>query len=359
MKTTFLHRFLLPIAMALIGCSLQQTIAENLMIGFNRVNCPAKSDTFVSVPFMKHPVKASKTLAAAPTLSAGQATLAPAEATAWNANELKGTHYVRFTSGSLAGHWYEVVENATSSLTVDLNGENASGLLQGDAFMVVEFWTLDTLFPPASQTTFHKSSGNLGYQQKSKLLVPDLVSSGINLPAAGIYFLSNDGWKKSEAGYPNAGNTILPPGLPFIIRHPAGVAATDFEPEGRVLRSTDSVALMQAPANRQDNTVSIFRPVDVTLSSAGLDETAFASSSSHESGGRSDELLVFDNAKAAFNKTPSALFYKYSQAWFQDEGKAEANSSAATNAITASGGLIIRKSQGNVSSTFWNNQPNY
>jgi uncharacterized protein (TIGR02597 family) len=359
MKIPTIHPFLLPAAVALALSVLPSAVAENLMIGFNRVTCPAKSDTFVSVPFMKHPVKASKTLASAPTFSTGLATLAPAEATAWTDNELKGTHYVRFTTGALAGHWYEIVGNTASALTIDLNGEDGASFAQSDAFMVVEFWTLDTLFPPNSQTTFHKSTGNLGYQQTSKLLIPNVDADGINLPAEGIYFLTSEGWKKSSEGYPNAGSTPLPPGLPFIIRHPAGVASTDFEPEGRVLRSIDSVALTQAQANRQDNTVAVFRPVDVPLLNSGLDETAFASSASHESGGRKDELLFFNNSLAGFNKSPSAIFYKYSQTWFLDEGKAESNSSVAANALTASGALIIRKSQGSSSSAFWNNQPTY
>ena len=225
--------------------------------------------------------------------------------------------------------------------------------------MVVEFWTLDTLFSPGLQPTFHKSSGNLGYQQKSKLLIPDVDASGINLPAKEIYFLTAEGWKQSTEGYPNAGTTILPPGLPFIIRHPAGVEATNLEPVGRVLDSKDVVVLSQLPGNRQDNTVGIFRPVDVPLSNSGLDETAFASSVSHGAGARKDELLLFDNKSAGFNKNPSAIFYKFSQTWFLDEVKADSNSCAAANALSASGGLIIRKSQGSSSSSFWTNQLAY
>lgn len=373
MKIPVFYQYLLATSVALALSGLPLASAENPIVGFNRVRCPAESDTLVSVPLMKLPIKASKTLASAPTLANGQATMTPVEATEWVPNELQNTHYVRFTTGALSGRWYEIVGNTASGLTIDLNGEAGEVFAAGDAFMVVEFWTLDTLFPPGSQTTFHESTGNLVYQQKSKLLIPNVESVGINLPAKNIYFLAakrweesegvwkqlEAGWKLSEPGYPDAGSTILPPGLPFIIRHPAGVVATNFEPVGRVLRSADSVALTQDPANRQDNSVAVFRPVDVPLSNAGLDETAFASSASHESGARKDELLVFDNSLARFNKRPSAVFYKNSQTWFLDEGKAGANSAAATFSLSASGALIIRKSQGDSSTTFWNNQPNY
>lgn len=366
MKIPVFYHYLLATSVALALSGLPLASAENPIVGFNRVKCPAKSDTHVSVPLMKLPIKASKTLASTPTLVKGQATLTPAEDTDWAPNELQNTHYARFTTGALAGRWYEILGNTASGLTIDLNGEAGSSFAAGDAFMVVEFWTLDTLFPPSSQTTLHKSTGNLVYQQTSKLLIPNVEAAGINLPAKNIYFLAAESWeksvvswKKSEEGYPEAGSTILPPGLPFIIRHPAGVAATYFKPVGRVLRSADSVALTQVPANRQDNPVAIFRPVDVPLSNAGLDETAFASSASHASGARKDELLVFDNSLAGFNKSPSAIFYKNSQTWFLDERKADSNSPAAANTLSAAGAIIIRKSQGNSSSTFWNNQPNY
>ena len=373
MKIPVFYHYLLATSVALALSGLPLALAENPIVGFNRVKCPAKSDTHVSVPLMKLPIKASKTLASTPTLAKGQATLTPAEATEWVPNELQNTHYARFTTGVLAGRWYEIVGNTASGLTIDLNGEAGSSFAAGDAFMVVEFWTLDTLFPPGSQTTFHKSTGNLVYQQKSKLLIPNVEAAGINLPAKNIYFLAEErweksgevwkqleeGWKLSEPGYPDAGSTILPPGLPFIIRHPAGVVATNFEPVGRVLRSADSVALTQDPANRQDNTVAVYRPVDVPLLNAGLDEKAFASSASHESVARKDELLVFDNSLAGFNKSPAAIFYKNSQTWFLDEGKADSNSPVVANTLSAAGAVIIRKSKGNSLSTFWNNQPNY
>lgn len=360
MKTLPLQR-LVSAFFVIALCIFYNSYAENLMIGFNRVSCPPKSDTLVSVPFMKHPVKAVKTLSAVPTPTAGQATLTPAETTAWNADELKDDYYVRITSGALAGHWYDVTGNAGSTLTIDLNDEDGSGFAKGDTFMVVEYWTLDSLFPPSEQTTIHKSSGNLGYQQKSKILIPNIRDAGTELPAQEIYFLTDGGWKKSASGFPNAGNTILQPGLPFIIRHPAGVAATDFEPDGRVLRSADSIWIEQTATDKQDNTIALQRPVDLSLSDSGLDEVAFASSASHAKKDRKDELLVFDNGAKAFNKSPSATYYKVGQSWFLDSGNGEANSSAAdVKAISASGGLIIRKHKGTAdASTIWSNQPTY
>ena len=362
MKMPALHHSVLTAAtVALALCVCSSAVAENLMIGFNRVTCPAKSDTLVSVPFMKHPVKASGSLASAPNLSTtGQAILSLTSSGNWTTNEFKGKSYVRFTSGAKAGQWYDIIGNTVSTLTIDLNGENGSALASGDALMVVEYWTLNTLFPPGNQTTIHVSSGNLGYQQKTTVLFPNTTDTGINLPAEGVYFLTSSGWKQFIKDFPSAGDKILPPGLPFVIRHPFGVAATDFEPEGRVLRSTDSVMLIQAEASRQDNTAAIFRPMDVPLSNSGLDEAAFASSDSHEPGARKDELLIFDNSVTGFNKPPSLIYYKVSSSWFREEGKGAANPPAGQEEVlSASSGVVVRKASGTATMATWKNQPAY
>jgi uncharacterized protein (TIGR02597 family) len=362
MKMPALHRSVLTAAtMAFCLCACSSAMAQNLMIGFNRITCPAKSDTLVSVPFMKHPVKASGSLASAPNLStSGQAILSLPSSGNWTTNEFKGKSYVRFTSGAKAGHWYDVIGNTDSTLTIDLNDETGSALASGDTLMVVEYWTLNTLFPPSSQHTIHVSSGTLGYQQKTKILIPNVTATGINLPAEGVYFLTSQGWKQSLQGYPSAGNALLPPGLPFIIRHPSGVEATVFEPEGRVLRAADSLGLVQSQSVRQDNTVAVLRPVDVALKDSGLDQNAFVASTSHDAAGRKDELLVFDNSAAGFNKIPSATYYKVGSAWFLEQGKGTENTNADdVKALAASAGLIIRKAQGADNGAIWTNQPTY
>lgn len=363
MKMPALHRSVINAAtVALVLCVCSSAVAENLMIGFNRVTCPAKSDTLVSVPFMKHPVNVSDSLASAPNLSTtGQAILSLASSGNWTTNEFKGKSYVRFTSGAKAGHWYDILANTDSTLTIDLNGETGSALASGDTLMVVEYWTLNTLFPPGNQTTVHVSSGNLGYQQKTKILFPNITDTGINLPAEGVYFLTSSGWKQSVKEFPSAGDKILPPGLPFIIRHPAGVDPTFFEPQGRVLRTIDTVLLAQAQSARQDNNVSVLRPVDVALKDSGLDNAAFQDSASHAAEARKDELLVFDSESAAFNKKPSATYYKVAGTWFKDDKKGESNPSANDDkALEASTGLIVRKSQATANANaIWNNQPTY
>jgi uncharacterized protein (TIGR02597 family) len=161
-------------------------------------------------------------------------------------------------------------------------------------------------------------------------------------------------------GYPAAGSAILPPGLPFIIRHPRGVAATTFEPEGRLLRTADAVELAGAASTRQDNTVAVLRPVAVALADSGLDETAFLSSVGHSAADRRDELLVFENSIAGFNKKPSSIYYKVSGSWFREDGKAASNPLAGQEkALSASGGVVVRKAAGTAAMATWKNNPTY
>jgi uncharacterized protein (TIGR02597 family) len=334
---------------------------QNLMVGFNRIDCRPESDTLVSVPFMKHPVAAELRVSGSPDLTTlDRAVLALGQSAGWPNDSLKDTYYVRFTSGAKAGHWYDIIANTATSITLDLNGAHgAGGIAAGDGFLVVKYWTLDSLFPPASQTTIHVSSGTLGYQQKSLILIPNVSAEGIDLPAEAVYLLTASGWKKGVKGYPAAGDTILPPGLPFIIRHPRGVAATTFEPEGRVLRTADAIELARASSTRQDNTVAVLRPVDVTLQDSGLDESAFIPSLGHDAADRRDELLVFDNSVPGFNKSPSAAYYKVSGSWFREDGKGAANPRADQEALSASGGVVVRKAQGPNGMAAWKNNPNY
>lgn len=361
MKTAIHLR--LPLVVALAGALFApaDAPAQNLMVGFNRIQCPPQSDTLVSVPFMKHPVAAVLRVSGSPDLSTlDRAVLVLGQNATWSNDSLKDTHYVRFTSGSKAGHWYDIAANTANSVSLDLNGGNGTGIAAGDGFLVVEYWTLDSLFPPSSQSTIHVSSGTLGYQQKSLVLIPNVSAEGINLPAEAVYLLTASGWKKGVKGYPAAGNTILPPGLPFIIRHPRGVAATTFEPEGRVLRTADAIELAGGASTRQDNTVAVLRPVAVALADSGLDEASFLSSLSHSAADRRDELLVFDNIIAGFNKKPSAVYYKVAGSWFREDGKAASNPAAdQEKALSASGGVIIRKAEGTAAMATWKNQPTY
>ncbi len=355
MKIITLQQQVLAVA-AFVGFSGWTSALEwdSAILGVNRVVCRPKSDTLVSVPFMKVPLKATNKIGAFSVVAGDTATLTPAQAVSWTSGELSEKYYLRFTSGALEGRWYDITGNGASSVSIDLNGESAEGLAEGDRFVIVEYWTLDSLFPPGNQSTIYVSEGNLVHEQESKILIPNAVDAGINLAAKAVYFLTEDGWKQSAPGYPDAGDTILLPGTPFVIRHPAGVDSTKFTAYGEVLRSTDSIWLTQSSEGSQDNTVAIFRPVDVPLKESGLDDTTFEPSVSHDV--RKDELLVFDNLEQGFNKKPSNSYYKVNDDWFRNDSE----SPATTDTLESSGGLIIRKPKGDSDAAIiWNNEPIY
>ncbi|GAB4172370.1 MAG: hypothetical protein Fur0032_11770 [Terrimicrobiaceae bacterium] len=327
--------------------------------GLNQVTCPAASDTHVSVPFLRLPVVFRGKVAAISAGPSGTAVVTSSGNPSWTAGALAGVCYVRILDGVLAGHWLEISANSSTSLTVDLAGLPSGNLAAGDRFLVLRHWTLDSLFPPAEQTTVHISSGNLPFQQKTKVLLPDLGGSGVDLPADSVCFLTASGWKLSAPGFPSAGSLVIPPGSTLIIRHPGGVADTVFMPRGEVLMEKDAVLLATRSSGPQDNDVAIHRPVSVRLSEAGLDTGAFLASTGHDAAQRKDELLVFDNTAVGFNKPASAVYYRVGSTWYRDTGAGAANPVANNDfAFPAAGAAIIRKAT-SPTAAVWTNTATY
>jgi uncharacterized protein (TIGR02597 family) len=92
------------------------------------------------------------------------------------------------------------------------------------------------------------------------------------------------------------------------------------------------------------------------LSQLGL-ETAFTVSASTAPLDRRDQLFVFDNTVAGFNKSAARIYYRTAGTWRRLGNDA---ASADTDAIPAGTGFTIRKYQsGNGASVWWNNDPAY
>ncbi|NJM37856.1 MAG: TIGR02597 family protein [Akkermansiaceae bacterium] len=161
-------------------------------VGFNKVTCLGNSDTIVGVPLrMQGSVKSR--LSANPTVNGNTATLnlVSSSLPTWTGS----TRYVKFDSGTKDGSWYDITSNTADSLTINLNGDNLTGAVTSDSIVISEYWTLDTLFPPAAATTdpattghaIVASTGTSPIQRRTSILLPDIVTSGINLPASGIF----------------------------------------------------------------------------------------------------------------------------------------------------------------------------
>ncbi len=332
------------------------------IVGFNQVTCLANSDTVLSVPFMKQPLAHQGAVGTTEDVAANRVRVNPTFPGTWTNDQFANAYYVRFTTGNKAGYWYDVVSNSSTGLLLDTNGDTllgAQGLAAGDKYVLVEHWTLDNLFPSATQTTINVSASNQAGDRKTEILLPNLTDFGVNLPPEGRYFLTAAGWRKDVIGFPAANTTILPPGSTFTVRHNAS-PTTSFTPVGVVLKARDVIPLATSTTTRQDNAVAIQRPVPVKLEDAGLGGAVFTPSLGHSTFQRRDELFAFDNSVAGLNKPASAIYYNVGGTWYRDAGLIASNPVA--NAVTAfepGSGLVVRKYRGDGSTALWGNQATY
>jgi uncharacterized protein (TIGR02597 family) len=352
----------------------QEVVSEP--IGHHRVPCLTNSDTIVAVPFRKEG-SLQTALTATPSVVGSTATLSVAATL--TAGQLS-KHFVKIIDGgSKDGSWFNITGNSENTITLDLNGDSLTGVASGAAILIVEYWTLDTLFPPASATTSWTEtptgSGNWvqnghavvastsGFQsgRRSEIIIPNLMGVGVNLSSLSSFYLFNGGWRKQgQLATSNLGGEIIYPDQYFTIRHSQSVARnTIFQTFGEVEMRGFAIPLNSSTTGKQDNYIGLLRGVDLTLDQLTLGGTsAFVSSTSGFSSGRKDELLVFDTALAAQNRATSATYYYFDNAWRKQGLAATVN--AGTDIIPSGVGFLVRKSQTSDGATsFWKNLPSY
>lgn len=342
-------------------------------LGFNKITCLANSDTIVGVPFRAQgsigailsadPVVAGDGESATLTLS-----LANLETDALN------THYLKFDGGTRDGRWYHITANTGNSVTIDLNGDNVDGVLAQTRVVIAEYWTLDTLFPPAQATTAWTydsesdthiqnghaivASGNiLVTQRRTELLLPNTTETGVSRLPGAPFFITSSTWRRDGISG-NVGSQSISPDSYLIIRHRLSVLhPTIFRSFGEVELKNISVPLSTNVSGRRDTYVAIPRPVDVRLDELNLIELgAFVASGGVLVPQRRDQLVVFDNSLNKINKLPTAAYF-YSGGHWRIDGSSDPQNHVV---IPAGSGFVVRKHQTITGSTaFWHNTPNY
>ena len=357
-----MNRYLPIIACFLLCAVAASPVAGQLTtdsLGVNRVDCPAASDTVASIPFARSPAYTGR-IDSSPTPVADGASLSPEGSPGFSTDQFVATpHYLRFTgTGAMAGGWYEVVANDTSSITIETNGEDLSSAVSGDPFEIVPYWTLSTIWPVDTQDSLHLSTGKLLSGRGSSVMLADTSASNTDLAPNRIFFLTSEGWFSAASGFPEADDVVIPPGQSFIIRHPDDVTSTVFCPLNLVHDHDQRVWLKTSTEGRRDNHLAIARPVPVSLANLGLDSTAFRDSPSTHTDDRTDELLIYDNAEVGHNKTPDSVYFRVSGVWRKDDSSTYPISSDVI--IEPSSSIVIRKyPTANGESVLWVNTPQY
>ncbi len=253
------------------------------------------------------------------------------------------------------GRFYTVTTNDAGSLTVNLNGDSLANVTAGTQVSVIPYWTLGTTFPATDAgNSFFASSSPLALTME--LLFPDYATPGTNIPPAFTYFFYNGAWRQFGQSIATSydDTVMLPDG--FITVRNNTTNAANFKPIGSVLTKRETVVLGTQSNKKQDNFVSLIRPVPVSLKDSGLiNSGAFVASTSPLF--LQDELYVYNNNAPGQRKAPTATYFVYNNAW-RLFGNPITEDHGADIAFGAGVGTVIRKNSSTTTS-FWVNAPTY
>lgn len=325
---------------ALTASVFGQTVTSDI-VGFTTTSLLGNSDTYVSTPFTRVP----EYVGAIASTTTNTITVSGAPWT--NAQFVYGgtqhNHYyvlIGAISGANTkeGRTYAINGNTTNSLTVTTTaGDDVSGIPANTQITIIPNWTPATLFPASdANVSFTPTTSPPTY--KTLLRVPNDNATGINLPYASEYYF-NSGWQRISPSGLGDDDPLVPDGY-VVVRNANGAPTLPLTNIGSVLTQKISSPLATAASPGQDNPLGLIRPLDVQLDATGLN-TAFTAN---------DRLLLFNNAVAAFDKSPSAIYF-YDTRW-RLNGDAT-NADRGSDVIPMGTGFIVRKVGG--ASTFWTN----
>lgn len=312
-------------------------------VGFTTTSCLSNSDTLVATPFTR-PQAFVGSIA-----SASGNVLTISGSPGWTANQFvyaqgsQPNHYYALlgsaaTANPKEGHTYTITANSSSTLTIDTTSDDLTGVPANTQVVIIPYWTPATIFPAIdANVSFTPTVSPPTY--KTLLRVPNYAAVGINLPYSAEYYFNNGAWQRVSPAGVGDDDLLLPDGY-FVVRNSNGAPTLPLTNLGAVLLKKISVPLITAASPGQDNPLGLVRPVGVALNATGL-SSAF---------GPSDQLLVFDNAAAAFDKSPSATYF-YDTRWRRLGDATLADHGG--DVIPQGAGFIVRKVGG--TSTFWTN----
>ena len=105
-------------------------------------------------------------------------------------------HFVRGLGGAGAGHFYRILGNTDLEVILEISPGEVPAFAVGQAFEIVPYWTLSTLFQSDMNPAVHDSSGDSVFGRRTTLMLSNITSTGTNLGAGGIYYRpESDTWK--------------------------------------------------------------------------------------------------------------------------------------------------------------------
>ena len=321
--------------------------------GFYTFAVASNSDTIVSIPFTRPPDFVGQIVAVTNNVVAveGSPNWTPNQYV-YAAGVQSNTYYAFINTGPAVGSYFTITNNMAETLSLDLGGASLTNVAAGTSISIIPFWTFGTALPVGGAIFDSATPGN----RATEILIPDFTGVGTNLSAGQVYYHWNGSWRVVGQGAAVRDDDILRNHSYFIVRQNAASNAvvTTF---GMVPTRALQISLATAAASQRDNSVALTRPALHTLTESKLFESG-AFIASPATNALTDELLTFDNAATQKNKTPSAIYYYWSNAWRQVG--AGTNDVGSAPVFAPGVGVIVRKNANGSAPTYrWINVPNY
>lgn len=325
-------------AVATLALMVQSAIAQ-AAVGYNNLVVPANSDVLLTTPFTQT-AQGNYTVN---TVTGTGVTVVDA----LTAGAFANLYLVRFTSGNAKGLWSTISNNTVSEFQL----ADAAVLVLaaiGDEFTVYPHQTLGTVFPDGMEgVSFERTTSLISH--KTEILLPNTTLIGINKPASEIYFFFNNEWRKNGSPSTSVFNdVVLVPQQYFILRNKSA-NMLDFITLGQAA-AVPVARLISTVAQKNDIAAGSGASVSLTLAQLNLGGTpAFATTTSLIS--HKDELLVFDNDAAGFNKPASAIYFYFNGAW-RKNGQ-PSTTSFDNEVLDPASSILIRKASGTPGTSTW------
>ncbi len=388
MNTTALRLSPLALAALFVGSvsavSQAQTTATTDPVGYYTLSFTGATDNVASLPMIRDAAFAGTVASGAGTITATgftalAGTVSPNWGTApkqwvYNAGAVPPqtfTYYCEFTSGTLKGLYYKIVDNTSNVLTLDTEGDDLTNhpvggapaaLAAGDSFKIRPYWRIRDVFETGgvpiieSRPTFDTP--------KDDILIPSYVTVGTNKPASVTYYHVNDpggdgvGWRRVNTEPADKGDDILKPNEAFILRrrNAAPLALTNLGAVN-MIRAISFIPGGNGTSGN-DTYISITRPASVSLNASGLRNANQAISvikDSTDGDNPGDSVYAFQ-AGTGLNRPPTKRYYYLQGAGWRLFPDDVADKGADT--LDPGTAYIIRKGATS-SGRDWQNDPNY
>ncbi|MEM9158622.1 MAG: TIGR02597 family protein [Verrucomicrobiota bacterium] len=330
------------LAAALLGSagSLKADEVYSQIVGAIAIDVPGNSEVLLSFPF-------KRSASFRGSVASSTSNVLTLDNSSFSDDEFNTGYYVFIeedtaVSNNKMGRRFNITDTTATTLTVDVDGDDLSGLIDG-VISVRPHWTLDSAFPNGFGFVDVTDDG----EREVELIVPtrNKVKGDGDIGIEKYYYFHDGKWRDRDAPTgSDAGGSVLRPGESILVLNNTEATIRSYF-FGEVVDAPLAIPVLADASENVDNFVGLERPLAITLddllgdSGVGIDDIL-------ETG---DELLVY-SLELGENKDPTRYEYTGSQ-WQVVGGD---GSDKGSELIEPEQAIAIRRAAGNTSSTWVN-----